>query len=113
MRVGEGVEPAVEDVVDLVLVAAGNFEAPAAAAVFDHHVAVDGGDLVAGEREGVDIRGEDESFLGEVEGSLAESTEGVEVMRHDAGSRGVGATEGHGGQERLELSVSCAGAGIA
>ena len=33
-RIGEGVEPAVEDVVDLALVAAGNFETPAAAALF-------------------------------------------------------------------------------
>jgi hypothetical protein len=96
-----------------VLVAAGNFEAPAAAAVFDDHIAVDGGDLVAGERKGVHIRGEDEGFLGEVEGSFAESTEGVEVMRHKAGSRGVGATEEQGGLERLELSVGCAGVGIA
>ena len=98
---------------DLVLVGAGNFEAPATAAVFDDHITVDGDDLVAGEREGVDVRGIDEGFRGELEGSLAESAEGVEVMRHEAGGVGVGAAEGHGGQERLELSVGCAAVGIA
>lgn len=70
-----------------------DFEAPAAATGFNNDIALDGTDLIARQREGVDTRVEAQDFRLELQSAGAESAKTMEVVRLETGGGGVGAAE--------------------
>ena len=91
---------------DLSTILARNLKSPPASAGLHDSVALNGADLVAGEAEGVCVRGVTDGLRRQLQGAGAESSKVMEVVSGKAGRGCEGSAERNPG---LQISVGWAG----